>query len=238
MVVDGVFASAPAGDVVFRAATRIEAEATPRYRPPCAGGSCVASSGAAQALAMTRARCQHGNTAVDFRWTPRCASRPPTGRGWSDCCVTAPAAFALERLQQRDAEHLLYENTRPGPGGRGPQILTPLELIDRLAALVPPPRSIGTVITACWRQLAPVPRGDHPSGMAARTPYQGLRTRTPTPGTECVAVRAKSFVLPTQYAILGICTPCNSGFLYEVLDTLRLDPDRWPVPPLVSSSTL
>jgi len=27
--------------------------------------------------------------------------------------------FALERLRQRDAEHLLYENTRPGPDGRG-----------------------------------------------------------------------------------------------------------------------
>ena len=38
-------------------------------------------------------------------------------RGASDCCVLRPpAAFALERLQQRDSEHLLYENTRPGPG--------------------------------------------------------------------------------------------------------------------------
>jgi len=30
-------------------------------------------------------------TAAAFPWTPRCASRPQTGRGWSDCCVTAPA---------------------------------------------------------------------------------------------------------------------------------------------------
>ena len=29
---------------------------------------------------------------------------------------------------------------RPGPVGSGPQRLTPLELLDRLAALVPPPR--------------------------------------------------------------------------------------------------
>ena len=29
---------------------------------------------------------------------------------------------------------------KPGPGGSGPQRLTPLELLDRLAALVPPPR--------------------------------------------------------------------------------------------------
>ena len=47
-------------------------------------------------------------------------------------CARPP--FALERLQQRDAEHLIYENTRPGPGGSGAQILTPLQLIDRRAA--------------------------------------------------------------------------------------------------------
>jgi Putative transposase len=35
---------------------------------------------------------------------------------------------------------LRYDSTKPGPGGNGPLLLTPLELIDRLAALVPPPR--------------------------------------------------------------------------------------------------
>ncbi|MEJ7746081.1 MAG: transposase, partial [Luteimonas sp.] len=35
---------------------------------------------------------------------------------------------------------MLYEGTKPGPGGSGPLLLTPLELLDRLAALVPPPR--------------------------------------------------------------------------------------------------
>ncbi|HEX8010226.1 MAG TPA: transposase, partial [Casimicrobiaceae bacterium] len=44
------------------------------------------------------------------------------------------------RLLEVDAEHLLYASTKPGPGGSGPLRLTPLELIDRLAALVPPPR--------------------------------------------------------------------------------------------------
>ncbi len=53
-------------------------------------------------------------------------------------CARPP--FALERLQQRDAEHLLYQASKPGPGGSGLQILTPLQLLDRLAALVPPPR--------------------------------------------------------------------------------------------------
>jgi hypothetical protein len=35
---------------------------------------------------------------------------------------------------------LLCEGTKPGPGGNGSLLLTPLELLDRLAALVPPPR--------------------------------------------------------------------------------------------------
>ena len=73
---------------------------------------------------MTPARCRLGTTAGGSRWTLRYASKPQTGRDWSDCCATrARPPFALERLQQRDAEHLLYENTRPGPGGSGAQIL-------------------------------------------------------------------------------------------------------------------
>jgi len=46
----------------------------------------------------------------------------------------------LDRLRALDPERLLYEGTKPGPGGSGPLHLTPLQLIDRRAALVPPPR--------------------------------------------------------------------------------------------------
>jgi hypothetical protein len=52
----------------------------------------------------------------------------------------ARPAFALERLRQIDAEHLVYESVKPGPSGSVSLMLTPLELIDRLAALIPPPR--------------------------------------------------------------------------------------------------
>lgn len=52
----------------------------------------------------------------------------------------ARPAFALERLHELDAEHLVYESAKPGPGGSVSVKLTPLELLDRLAALVPPPR--------------------------------------------------------------------------------------------------
>ena len=48
--------------------------------------------------------------------------------------------FALERLRELDPERLLYDSAKPGPGGNSPLLLTPLELLDRIAAIVPPPR--------------------------------------------------------------------------------------------------
>jgi len=53
-------------------------------------------------------------------------------------CARPP--FALDRLHELDLERLLYEGTKPGPGLTGSLVLTPLDLLDRLAALVPPPR--------------------------------------------------------------------------------------------------
>jgi hypothetical protein len=43
-------------------------------------------------------------------------------------------------MHEIDPAQLLYESTKQGPGGNSPQILTPLQFLDRLAALVPPPR--------------------------------------------------------------------------------------------------
>jgi hypothetical protein len=43
-------------------------------------------------------------------------------------------------MHEIDPEQLLYESTKQGPGGNGPQILTPLQFLDRLATLAPPPR--------------------------------------------------------------------------------------------------
>lgn len=54
-------------------------------------------------------------------------------------CARPP--FALERLQQRDAGHLVYHCPKPRPDGPADPVLTPLELIDRIAALVPRPRT-------------------------------------------------------------------------------------------------
>jgi hypothetical protein len=65
------------------------------------------------------------------------ADRPGLERLLRYC---ARPAFALERLRDIDAEHLVYESIKPGPGGSVSLMLTPLELIECLAALIPPPR--------------------------------------------------------------------------------------------------
>jgi hypothetical protein len=53
-------------------------------------------------------------------------------------CARPPSA--RERLRELDPERLLYEGAKLGRGGNGTLLLTPLELLDCLAARVPPPR--------------------------------------------------------------------------------------------------
>ena len=53
-------------------------------------------------------------------------------------CARPP--FALERLAQVGEDQLVYRFAKPLPDGRTELRLTPLELIERLAALIPPPR--------------------------------------------------------------------------------------------------
>ncbi|WPL22122.1 IS91 family transposase [Thiorhodovibrio frisius] len=53
-------------------------------------------------------------------------------------CARPP--FALERLERLDAERVVYRLPKPQRNGITALTLTPLELIDHLAALIPPPR--------------------------------------------------------------------------------------------------
>jgi hypothetical protein len=48
--------------------------------------------------------------------------------------------MALYGRELTDAEHLVYNIPKPRPDGPRALVLTPLELIDKVAALVPPPR--------------------------------------------------------------------------------------------------
>jgi len=54
-------------------------------------------------------------------------------------CARPP--FALKHLHPLDAEHLLYHNPKPRSDSPRDLVLTPLELIDKIAALIPPPRA-------------------------------------------------------------------------------------------------
>ena len=47
--------------------------------------------------------------------------------------------FAADRIEELDRHRLIYHLPWPGSGGRTQLILSPLELIERIAALVPPP---------------------------------------------------------------------------------------------------
>ena len=141
VVLDGVFASTPTGGVVFHAATGLDAQAIAavqakvRRRLLC---SFVRRGLLAGDDARDMAQWGHGGGfSADAAVRIEGSDRSGLERLLRYC---ARPPFATERLQQRDAEHLIYEAAKPGPGGRGPQILTPLQLIDRLAALVPPPR--------------------------------------------------------------------------------------------------
>ena len=78
-----------------------------------------------------------GGFSLDVRVRIEGADRQGLARLLRYC---ARPAFALERLREIDAEHLVYESIKPGPGGSVSLMLTPLELIGRLAALIPPPR--------------------------------------------------------------------------------------------------
>ncbi|MQM39185.1 hypothetical protein KBTX_03207 [wastewater metagenome] len=53
-------------------------------------------------------------------------------------CARPP--FAADRLEEIDAQRLIYPLPKPSMDGKTQIILSPLELIDRIAALVPPPR--------------------------------------------------------------------------------------------------
>ena len=78
----------------------------------------------------------------------------------------ARPAFALDRPRALDREDLIYDHPKRRPGGSGPQLLTLLELLDRLATPVPPPTvrraSAATATSAhsCERTLAGNFRGD------------------------------------------------------------------------------
>jgi len=141
VVIDGVFDSATTGGVIFRAATELDANAIADVQAGVRRRLLrvfvrrgLLPSDDARAMGQW---AHGGGFCVDDSVRIEAADRAGRER-LLRYCPRPP--FALDRLRQLDPERLLYEGTKPGPGGGGPLRLTPLQLLDRLAVLVPPPR--------------------------------------------------------------------------------------------------
>jgi hypothetical protein len=141
VVSDGVLEPAPADASVFHAAAGLEANAIAEVQAQVRWRLLRAfvrrgllPDDDAQAMAQW---AHGGGVSVDASVRIAAADRAGRERLLRYC---ARPPLALDRRCERDAEHLLYESAKTGPGGTGPLRLTPLQLLDRLAAPVPPPR--------------------------------------------------------------------------------------------------
>ena len=141
VVIDGLFDATPTGGVVFHAATGLEANAIAQVQAPVRRRLLrvfVCRGRLPDDDARAMGQWQHGGGfSVDCSVRIEAADRAGRERLLRYC---ARPPFALDRLRELDPERVLYESTKPGPDGNGSLLLTPLELLDRLAALVPPPR--------------------------------------------------------------------------------------------------
>lgn len=87
-------------------------------------------------------RCEHGGGfSLDTSVRVEANDRQGLERLLRYC---ARPAFAQERLRQIDAEHLVYESPKPGPGGRVSQILT---AVTALAVVPKPPPAAADTVT-------------------------------------------------------------------------------------------
>jgi Putative transposase len=138
---DGVFAPAPAGGVVFHAAAGLDENALTQVPAQvCRRWARASACGAACCRTRPHGRWRMGTwgrVSVDASVRIEAADRAGCLRLLRYC---ARPPFASDRSRELDPERLLYESTKPGPGGNRPLLLTPLELLDRIAALVPSPR--------------------------------------------------------------------------------------------------
>ena len=81
----------------------------------------------------------------------------PDRRGLERLCrYVARPALAGGRLRILDADHLSFALKTPWSDGTRHLLLSPMELLEKLAALVPRLGSISSVITGSWRPV-PVP---------------------------------------------------------------------------------
>ena len=73
-----------------------------------------------------------------------------TGWGWNDCVGTVVVGrFALERLSRREDGLYVYRMKKAKPNGSCELVLTGVQLLKKLTALVPPPKV--NLVRFLWR---------------------------------------------------------------------------------------
>jgi len=132
IVVDGVFEADAEGGAAFHPASGLDAAAIGEVQ--VAVRRRLLSADDAQVMATWE---HGGGFSVDAEVRIEAHEREGLERLLRYC---ARPAFALERLTEIDPGHLVYESVKPGPGGSVSLMLTPMQLLDRVAALIPPPR--------------------------------------------------------------------------------------------------
>jgi hypothetical protein len=141
VVLDGVFAVDGEGGGRFHEARDVGPDTVAEVQTKVRRGLLRALARRAllapEEAAAMRAWAHGGGFSLDASVRIEADDRPGLQRLLRDC---ARPALALERLREVDAEHLAYDGAKPGPGGSLTLRLTPLELLERLAALIPPPR--------------------------------------------------------------------------------------------------
>jgi hypothetical protein len=129
LVSDGVFDFAPAGGVIFHAAAGLDANAIPQVQAQVRQRLLrvfvrrgLLPEDDARAMALW---AHGGGFSIDASVRIEAADRAGPERLLSYC---DRPPFALDRLRELDPERLLYESTKPVPGGNGPLLLTAAQL--------------------------------------------------------------------------------------------------------------
>ena len=141
VVIDGVFEPDPEQGVRFIAAQAIDADAVRVVQTQVRRRILRAFVRRGRIDAQTRKEMEAWDHGGGFSLDASVRIEADDRKGLERLlryCARPP--FAAERLEELDAQRLLYRLPKPGPDGRTQIILSPLELIGRIAALVPPPR--------------------------------------------------------------------------------------------------
>ena len=169
-VVDGVFEEVEGeGDadatprisspgVIFHAATGIDAATVAPVQTTLQNASCAPSLLGACWRTVTPKTCWATNTAAS-RWMPGVHRSPrPRCAGAAAAPLRASTVFhgAPTQREANWCTAAAKQRSEPTSDKRGAKVdelhLTPLELIDRIAALVPHHAPTGTATLVCWHQ--------------------------------------------------------------------------------------